>query len=147
MLRTAAIALAASAAACPAQGQEQVAAPAAYGPPAPPPATAEEVIDEADEKLGRSGARRRSEPSRPGEIVVTASRGDEYRVPSSTDEAINEGRPVNDGHPRAPDVSGLPPCAPVCISIGRAPPPIYMIDLKAIPEAPAGSDAARYAEE
>jgi len=55
-----------------------------------------------------------------------------------------------DGLPRAPDFSES--CQRnggqgVCLRIGRAPPRPLLIDLSAIPEAPPGSDAARYAEE
>jgi hypothetical protein len=35
----------------------------------------------------------------------------------------------------------------VCSKFGRPPPPVPLIDLKAIPEAPPGSDAARFKED
>ncbi|MEO6551352.1 MAG: hypothetical protein ABIO26_02220 [Croceibacterium sp.] len=81
------------------------------------------------------------------EIVVCAEDPQKFRVPSSTDE----GRNTNDGMPRAPDVFGIP-AGGIVIARGcfippcpRKMPPI--IDLKAIPEAPPGSDAARFKED
>ena len=69
------------------------------------------------------------------EIVVCRQFEDpqELRVPHEVD--------ADSGAPRAPDLS--PPCTGVCIKFGKVPeyPPI--IDLKAIPEAPPGSDADR----
>ena len=49
----------------------------------------------------------------------------------------------------APDVSGLPSCAgaTMCAQhLGRKPRQLYIIDLKAIPEPPAGSDADKIAK-
>lgn len=56
-----------------------------------------------------------------------------------------------DGGPAPPDFR-RPPCVPslltVCVpGLGGTPPRPLLIDLSAIPEAPPGSDAARYAEE
>ena len=76
------------------------------------------------------------------EIVVCRETGDpeKYRVPSDTDRGV-----VKDKIPRAPDVSGLPKCEDqsACIGFGAKPPDPLIIDLDAIPEAPAGSDADR----
>ena len=50
------------------------------------------------------------------------------------------------GAPRAPDLFGLPPCETqtLCIGgLGYVPPPAIMVDFDALPETPAGSDAAR----
>jgi len=66
-------------------------------------------------------------------------------VPSDTDSGL----PDDDGVPRAPDVSGLPSCAgaTVCAQhLGAKPRQLYVIDLKAIPEPPAGSDADKIAK-
>jgi len=83
------------------------------------------------------------------EIVVCRRLEDpaDLRVTSRTQDAIAAGVAVSDGIPRAPDFAGpsqnvvargcfLPPCPR---------PPALMIDLRAIPEAPPGSDAARFA--
>lgn len=86
-------------------------------------------------------------PERAGEIVVCRRLEDPetLRVPSPTDQAIADGKPVDDGLPRAPYVLGLPSCDVVkCHSIGSVPPPALMIDLKALPEPPPGSDAASF---
>ena len=79
-----------------------------------------------------------------GEIVVCAPDAEQHRVAptSQTDPLSREA--IRDGVPRGPDFSRLPSCA-VARCIGWAPPPIYIIDLKAIPEAPADSDADRIA--
>ena len=80
----------------------------------------------------------------PDEIVVTAP-GDEpdMRVPSTADDKA-----------AAAAAAARTPCAGcvvisgnvVRIGFGRPPPMPLLIDLKAIPEAPPGSDAARYSE-
>lgn len=78
------------------------------------------------------------------EIVVCAPDAEQHRVSptSATDPLSREA--TSDGVPRGPDFSRLPSCA-VARCQGWAPPPIYIIDLKAIPEAPADSDADRIA--
>ncbi len=108
--------------------------------------TAEQMIEVAREAYRPPGLRRKCPPpERPGEIVVCAPDPDEYRVSSPTDDAIAAGEPVADGVPRAPDVFGLPPCntQTVCMKVGRAPPPIYIIDLEAIPEPLTPEQAAK----
>lgn len=50
-----------------------------------------------------------------------------------------------DGAPRAPNVSALADCSKGCIGFGKVPPPMYYFDIKALPAAPAGSDADRIA--
>lgn len=111
------------------------------------PVTAEDVVAAAAERLRPPGVRRPCPQSEAGVIVVCAQDEDEsQRVDSSTDQAIAEGRSVSDGVPRAPDQFGIP-SGGISVRLGAPPPPVLIIDLKAIPEAPAGSDAARYAEE
>ena len=46
--------------------------------------------------------------------------------------------------PQAPNVFGLPPCKAYlfCSKVGRAPPPIYIIDLDKIPEPLTPEEAA-----
>ena len=79
------------------------------------------------------------------EIVVTAPGGEaDMRVPSTADDKA-----------AAAAAAARTPCAgcvvvsgaSVRIGFGGPPPAPLMIDLKSIPEAPPGSDAARYAEE
>ncbi|MEO7247361.1 MAG: hypothetical protein ABIW31_02815 [Novosphingobium sp.] len=83
-----------------------------------------------------------------GEIVVCgADHGDDVRVPSTADSDPNSKEGQNTGLPQAPSVSGLPDCRKSkCHGFGRAPPRIYVIDMKSIPEAPKGSDADRVAK-
>ena len=59
-------------------------------------------------------------------------------MPSDSDLGV-----VKDKIPRAPNVSGLPDCRQqsACIGFGKKPPDPLIIDLKAIPEPPPGSDA------
>lgn len=116
---------------------------------APPPVTAEQAIGAAEQAYGPqdSRAERACPPQRPGdEIVVCAplEEQSQFRVePTQTDGT--------EGDPRAPNIESsfghtgmgvvfkgcfIPPC----------PPPMpTLIDLKAIPEAPPGSDADRVA--
>ena len=83
-----------------------------------------------------------------GEIVVCgADHGEDVRVPSTADSDPNSREGQNTGIPQAPSVSGLPDCRKTkCHGFGRAPPMIYVIDLKSIPEAPKGSDADKVAK-
>ena len=91
--------------------------------------------------------KREAENSR--EIVVCADpdRNNRDRLPlrNETDTA----KSTRNGVPRAPDLDDLNckthPRGP-CFSFGRAPPPIYYIDLSKIPEAPPGSDADKIAK-
>jgi hypothetical protein len=80
----------------------------------------------------------------PDEIVVTApGTAPDMRVPSTADDKA-----------AAAAAAARTPCAgcvvisgtTVSIGFGRPPPMPLLIDLKAIPEAPPGSDAARYSE-
>lgn len=64
-----------------------------------------------------------------------------FDAPTRADSEV-----TGSGAPRAPDLFGLPPCETqtVCISgLGSVPPPAIMVDFSALPETPAGSDAAR----
>ena len=76
------------------------------------------------------------------EIVVCAPRDrDKDRYPGR--EQLDSVQSTDIGIPRAPDVSGMPPCLAFCVkmSFGAPPPPMPIIDVKALPEAPPGSDA------
>ena len=81
-----------------------------------------------------------------GEIVVCgADHGEDVRVPSTADSDPDSREGQNNGIPQAPNVSGLPDCRKGCMGFGKAPPRIYVIDLKSIPEAPKDSDADKVA--
>ncbi len=88
-----------------------------------------------------------TEPSSGDEIVVCGeapASGSDMRVPSTADDRA-----------AATAAAARTPCAgcvvvsgaSVRIGFGRPPPAPLMIDLDSIPEAPPGSDAARYAED
>lgn len=141
----------------PALAQDSASAPPADQAPAND-ATAAPALLTAEQALERASTLYavrvpRADPCPPqkaGEIVVCRrlEDPDSLRVPSPTDDAIANGQAIGDGVPRAPDLFGIqgggvkvaggcffPPCPP---------PTAIMIDLKAIPEPPAGSDAAAY---
>lgn len=118
-----------------------------------PPVTAEEALAAARDVFRIPADR--PEPACPetppgGEIVVCAlpEEQSQFRIrPSSRAEAEYALATPNRGRPRAPDM-GPPPCAPSLLSFcskGSPLPRATLIDLAAIPEAPAGSDAARIA--
>lgn len=128
-----------------ADAQEQPADTASQGPPAP--ATAEEVAAAAKQALEVRRQREACRKAQGNEIVVCAQELQDQRVESDTDPGIN----TDDGKPRAPDLFGIP-AGGVVVARGCFIPPCprpmpIMIDLKAIPEAPPGSDAAAYGEE
>ena len=141
------LALALAFAAAPAVAQDSAGPPAPVNAPQPP--TAEQIAEAAREKLRPPEIRKPCPPSSHGEIVVCGEVQHSTGVPSSLDNAIAAGKAVPDGKPRAPDVLGMRPCESytVCSKFGRPPPPVPLIDLKAIPEAPPGSDAARFKED
>lgn len=122
-----------------------LAAAAAAVTPAPT-ITAEQAL--ANAQAVYSAAPKKVEPcpeATGDEVVVCARHEDPAKqyVPSNTDS----GDP-NDGVPHAPDVSTLPSCAgaTICSRVGKQPRQLYIIDLKAIPEPPAGSDADKIAK-
>lgn len=81
-------------------------------------------------------------PGPNGEIVVCGRNdGAQWRVPPTSTADPTSREALNDGLPRAPNVSGLPDCSRGCIGFGSAPPPAYIIDYSKIPDAPPGSDA------
>ena len=77
------------------------------------------------------------------EIVVCAPRDPEAdRYPGR--ESLESVQSTNDGLPRAPDLRPVYPGVVVargCFIPPCPPPPMVFIDVKALPEAPAGSDA------
>jgi hypothetical protein len=119
---------------------------AAAGNPLPT-ITAEQAMANYHAVTSAAPSRAEPCPEQTGdEIVVCAEHEDpkKQRVPSNTDSGATD-----DGVPHAPDVSGLPSCAgaTVCAQhLGKQPRQLYIIDLKAIPEPPAGSDADKIAK-
>lgn len=124
-----------------------LAAAAAALSPAPS-VTADEALRNAQAFYSVTPPRPKPCPAGTGsEIVVCRELEDAKKqyVPSDLDN----GKP-DDGVPRAPDVSGLPQGGMVvmrgCFIPPCPGPPPLIIDLKSIPEAPAGSDADRIAK-
>ncbi len=115
-----------------------------------PVITAEEVIDNAATSWSilpteaADPCAAIDENSDPDTIVVCREweSGERFMVdaPTRADTDV-----TGSGAPRAPDVSGLKPCSAytVCMKFGSVPPPAIMVDFAALPETPAGSDAAR----
>ena len=85
------------------------------------------------------------------EIVVCApDHGADQRVPSTAETDPNSAearRALNNGQLHAPQFDrGSCRGQPGCITGGYAPKPIYYIDVKSLPEAPAGSEADEIAK-
>jgi len=105
--------------------------------------TAEQMIAVERELYRPPEVGRRCPQAGPGEIVVCKEDQQEFRVDSSLDDAIREGKQIKDGVPRAPDVSTLPSCEVVkCQRIGRTPERPLLIDLDALPVALTPEEAA-----
>lgn len=89
---------------------------------------------------------RESRSARPGDIVVCAPDQDKYRVQSTSQEDPLSDQALNDGRLTPPDVAGNGIFkGKATASFGKVEKP-YLIDLSAIPEAPAGSDADKIAK-
>jgi len=107
----------------------------------------------AEQALANARALTAAAPAKPapcpeysgGEIVVCAEHENPKKqyVPSNTDSGD-----TYDGVPHAPNLSTLPDCATAtfCSRMGGKPRQLYIIDLKAIPEPPPGSDADKIAK-
>jgi hypothetical protein len=83
-----------------------------------------------------------------GEIVVCGKRDDgSQKVPSSSEAEPTSPGALRDGSLHPPEL-GRGSCRgqPGCFIGGHVPPPIYYIDMKAIPEPPEGSDADKIAK-
>lgn len=84
-----------------------------------------------------------------GEIVVCApDDGKQWRIPPTSETDPTSRAATRTGMPRAPQLDrgsckGKGQLG--CLGVGRVPPPMYMIDLKSIPETPKGSDAEKVA--
>ena len=131
--------------AAPAIAQERPTAPPTGGS-----VTAEQAIATAKEVYGPPAPKPKCPPQPAGgEIVVCAEQQEQsqFRVQSSGD-LDPEGAGARDSIPRAPDLEHHYPGPVVATGcfIPPCPPPMpVLIDLKAIPEAPPGSDADRVA--
>ncbi|MFO1255249.1 MAG: hypothetical protein U1E37_06215 [Sphingomonadaceae bacterium] len=112
-----------------------------------------ERFEQAQAKFGAVRRKARCQPAEPGEIVVCADDGGDQRVPSTAESDPNsrEARRALDGNlPSAPDVSSIK-CRRgadgVCRgNFGGVPPPVYYVDVSALPQAPEGSEADRIAK-
>lgn len=131
-------------------------AQAVYGPVNVKPEADKSISERAAEADAREKAlledpakrcRREAENSR--EIVVCADPDKNNRDRLPLRKELDSAQSTRTGVPRAPDVYGLKPKGiPLitfkgCMIPPCPPPPILYIDLKAIPEAPLGSDADR----
>lgn len=107
-----------------------------------------EILDQAKAVYGVPDPRLRCRP-KPGsdEIVVCIDRGEDLVVPSTAEsdpDSLAARHALDDGIPRAPQFDrGY--CAE-CPHFGSVPPPVYYIDVTALPEAPPGSDADKIAK-
>lgn len=83
-----------------------------------------------------------------GEIVVCGELGRDGKSPLTGDRAATQKRYAEEtalkGAPRAPEAFGIPDNGKG-IGFGGVPPPAIFIDVEALPQAPAGSDADRIA--
>ena len=81
-------------------------------------------------------------PARPGDDIVVCGEVDPDRDRLPLRGELESARSTNDGLPRAPRFDrGSCKGQPGCIGFGKVPDPIYYVDVKDLPEAPAGSDA------
>lgn len=120
--------------------------------------TTAEIDARVAERIVSAGETYRSAPDEPAcpggteggdnDIVVCAREDStQWRVRSSRETDPLSREALRDGLPRTPQLDrGSCKGQPGCMVGGWAPPPVYYIDLKAIPEAPAGSDADKVAK-
>ena len=77
--------------------------------------------------------------------MVCVDRGEDLRVPGTGDsdpDSLEARHQLNNGVPRAPQMDrGSCRGQPGCFVGGWAPPPIYDVHVKDLPEAPEGSEA------
>lgn len=109
-----------------------------------------DLIEQSREFYGVAQPRRRCGPAADGEIVVCADHGEDQRVPSTAESdphSREARRALDNGIPRAPQMDrGSCKGEPGCVTGGWVPPPVYYIDVAAIPEPAEGSDADRIAK-
>lgn len=116
-------------------------AAAALPPPPHDGVTAEQAIARAQEVYGIASVARGCRPSSGDEIVVCADRGKDQRLPEDTTN-------TDTGIPRAP-VFAPRSAGGVTVTgcfLQKCPKELYFIDVKALPEAPPGSDADKIAK-
>ena len=90
--------------------------------------------------------RKRCPTENTGEIVVCATDQSRFRIPPTRETDPASRAALRDGLPRAPQLDrGSCKGQPGCMVGGWAPPPLYLIDLEAIPTPPPGSDAEKVA--
>jgi hypothetical protein len=112
-----------------------------------------ERFEAAKDKFSAGGRRQRCQPAEAGEIVVCGNDTPDQRMPSTaqSDPNSREARRALDGNiPSAPNVAYIK-CKKgadgVCRgNFGGAPPPVYYVDVSALPQAPEGSDADKIAK-
>ncbi len=115
--------------------------PALTQAPAAARVTAEQAIAREEQIYGPPNPRQKAcgVPDASGDIVVCAPDNEEFRVQSSRELNPDAQESLNDGVPRAPQFDrGY--CAE-CPHFGSVPPPVYYIDVTALPAAPPGSEA------
>jgi hypothetical protein len=109
-----------------------------------------ERIEQARQVYGVPDPRLRCRPGSDGEIVVCADHGADLKVPSTAESDPNSRearRALDNGVPRAPQLDrGSCKGQAGCVVGGWAPPPVYYIDVTALPEPPEGSDADKIAK-
>lgn len=112
-----------------------------------------ERFEAAKARFSPGGGRKRCQPAEAGEIVVCGNDTPDQRVPSTAQSDPNSraARRALDGNiPSAPDVAYIKckrgPDGVCRGNMGWAPPPVYYIDVSALPQAPEGSDADKIAK-
>lgn len=107
-----------------------------------------EAMAAARARLSAVEPRQRCAPALDDEIVVCGrTDSSRYRVPSTTTSDPNSREALRTGVPSPPQLDrGSCKGQANCVGFGYVPPPVYYIDLKAIPEAPEGSEAAQVAK-
>ena len=112
-----------------------------------------ERFEAAKAKFSAGGRRQRCLPAEAGEIVVCGNDTPDQRMPSTAQSDPNSraARRALDGNlPSAPDVAYIKckrgPDGVCRGNMGGAPPPVYYIDVSALPQAPEGSDADKIAK-
>jgi len=121
-----------------------------------PAVTAEQVMENAAKAYGPPPPKPECAPQEGNEIVVCAREQDNsvFRVKSSSELNPESEEALDDGLPRAPDVggpgifTGPATIGGLCIPGLQScpPPPAFLIDFSALPEAPEGSDADKVAK-
>lgn len=109
-------------------------------------ARAEAMIIAARPAVAAPRRQRCDAPAAAGEITVCGAGNAQFRAQSTAESDPNSRQATSNGVPRAPEL-GRRSCRGTfgCLVGGGVTPPPYIIDLKAIAESPAGSDAEKVA--